>query len=63
MVNMVDMSVGMLIGMILSPVMMKTTKKLYHQYRVNKVLKNLVKQKFNERDKEENDRGETFRIS
>jgi hypothetical protein len=33
MVNMVDMSVGMLIGMILSPVMMKATKKLYHQYR------------------------------
>ncbi len=63
MVNMIDMSVGMLIGMILSPVMMKATKKLYHQYRVNKVLKNLVKQKFNEREKEENDRGETFRIS
>ena len=57
------MSVGMLIGMILSPVMMKATKKLYHQYRVNKILKNLVKQKFNEREKEENDRGETFRIS
>ncbi len=63
MVNMIDMSVGMLIGMILSPVMMKATKKLYHQYRVNKILKNLVKQKFNEREKEENDRGETFRIS
>ncbi len=60
MVNMVDMSAGMLIGMILSPVMMKATKKLYHQYRVNKILKNLVKQKFNEREKEENDRGETF---
>ncbi len=60
---MIDMSVGMLIGMILSPVMMKATKKLYHQYRVNKVLKNLAKQKFNEREKEENDRGETFRIS
>lgn len=60
MVNMIDMSVGMLIGMILSPVMMKATKKLYHQYRVNKILKNLVKQKFNEREKEENDRGETF---
>ncbi len=60
---MIDMSVGMLIGMILSPVMMKATKKLYHQYRVNKILKNLVKQKFNEREKEENDRGETFRIS
>ena len=63
MVNMIDMSVGMLIGMILSPVMMKATKKLYHQYRVNKILKNLVKQKFNEREKEENDGGETFRIS
>ena len=63
MVNMIDMSVGMLIGMILSPVMMKATKKLYHQYRVNNILKNLVKQKFNEREKEENDRGETFRIS
>ena len=63
MVNMIDMSAGMLIGMILSPVMMKATKKLYHQYRVNKILKNLVKQKFNEREKEENDRGETFRIS
>ena len=63
MVNMVDMSVGMSIGMILSPVMMKATKKLYHQYRANRILKNLVKQKFNEREKEENDRGETFRIS
>ena len=50
MVNMIDMSVGMLIGMILSPVMMKTTKKLYHQYGVNKILKNLVKQKFNKEE-------------
>ncbi len=50
MVNMIDMSVGMLIGMILSPVMMKTTKKLYHQYRVNKILKNIVKQKFNKEE-------------
>ena len=63
MVNMIDMSVGMLIGMILSPVMMKTTKKLYHQYRVNKILKNIVKQKFKGREKEGNDRGETFRVS
>ncbi len=53
---MIDMSVGMLIGMILSPVMMKITKKLYHQYRVNKILKNIVKQKFN-KEEEENDRG------
>ncbi len=63
MVNMVDMSIGMLIGMILSPIMMKIAKKLYHQYRVNKILKNLVKQEFNEREKEGDDRGETFRIS
>ncbi|MEJ7642453.1 MAG: hypothetical protein WKF36_09710 [Candidatus Nitrosocosmicus sp.] len=46
------MSVGMLIGMILSPVMMKIAKRLYHQYRVNKVLKNIVKQKFNKEEEE-----------
>ncbi len=63
MVNIVDMSIGMLIGMILSPIMMNITKKLYHQYRVNKILNNLVKHEFNEGEKEGNDRGETFRIS
>jgi len=38
--------------MVLSPVMMKIAKRLYHQYKVNRILKNLVKQKFN-KEKEE----------
>lgn len=49
MVNIIDMTMGMVIGMILAPFMMKAVKKLYHSYRVNKILKNLRKEKVNER--------------
>lgn len=54
MVNIVDMSVGMIIGMILTPIMMKAIKKLYQEYRVNKILKKLKEQRANEKPEDEN---------
>ncbi len=39
MVNIIDMSIGMVIGMILAPIMMKSIKKFRIYYRVNKILK------------------------
>jgi hypothetical protein len=47
MVNIIDMSLGMIIGMILAPTMMKGIKKLYQEYRVNKILKKLKEQRAN----------------
>ena len=49
MVNVIDMSLGMIIGMILAPIMMKGVKKLLQEYRVNKILKNLKEQRVNEK--------------
>lgn len=54
MVNIIDMSLGMVIGMILAPIMMKGIKKLHQEYRVNKILKNLRTQRVNENLKHEN---------
>jgi len=54
MVNIIDMSLGMIIGMILAPIMMKGIKKLYQEYRVNKILKKLKEQRANEKPKDEN---------
>jgi hypothetical protein len=48
MVNIIDMSLGMIIGMILAPIMMKGIKKLHQEYKVNKILKNLRTQRVNE---------------
>jgi hypothetical protein len=47
MVKIIDMSLGMIIGMILAPIMMKGIKKLYQEYRVNKILKKLKEQRAN----------------
>jgi hypothetical protein len=49
MVNIIDMSLGMIIGMILAPIMMKGVKKLHQEYRVNKILKNLKEQRVNQK--------------
>lgn len=54
MVNIIDMSLGMIIGMILAPIMMKGVKKLHQEYRVNKILKNLKEQRVNEKSEDEN---------
>lgn len=54
MVNIIDMSIGMIIGMILAPIMMKGIKKLHQEYKVNKILKNLRTQRANENLEYEN---------
>ncbi|MGD9673861.1 MAG: hypothetical protein AB7U98_10340 [Candidatus Nitrosocosmicus sp.] len=54
MVNIVDMSLGMIIGMILAPIMMRGVKKLQQEYRINKILKSLKEQKSDEKPEEEN---------
>jgi len=54
MVNIIDMSIGMMIGMILAPIMMKGIKKLHQEYKVNKILKNLRMQRVNENLEHEN---------
>ncbi|MGD9532212.1 MAG: hypothetical protein AB7V56_00375 [Candidatus Nitrosocosmicus sp.] len=54
MVNIIDMSIGMIIGMILAPIMMKGIKKLHQEYKVNKILKNLRMQRVNENLEHEN---------
>jgi hypothetical protein len=54
MVNIIDMSIGMIIGMILAPIMMKGIKKLRQEYKVNKILKNLRMQRVNENLEHEN---------
>ena len=53
MVNIIDMSLGMIIGMILAPIIMKGIKKLYQEYRVNKILKILKEQRANEKPEDE----------
>lgn len=53
MVNIIDMSLGMIIGMILAPIMMKGVKKLHQEYRVNKIL-NLKERRVNEKPEDEN---------
>ncbi|WP_458745207.1 hypothetical protein [Candidatus Nitrosocosmicus sp. T] len=54
MVNIIDMSLGMIVGMILAPIMMKGIKKLHQEYRVNKILKKLKEQRINEKPDDEN---------
>lgn len=54
MVNIIDMSLGMIIGMILAPIVMKGVKKLHQEYRVNKILKKLKEQRASENPEDEN---------
>lgn len=54
MVNIIDMSMGMIIGMILAPIMMRGVKKLHQDYRVNKILKHLKEQRINEKPEDDN---------
>ena len=48
------MSLGMIIGMILAPIMMRGIKKLQQKYRINKILKSLKEQRADEKPEEEN---------
>ena len=60
MVNIIDMSLGMIIGMILAPIMMKGIKKLYQEYRVNKILKKLKEQRANEKPEDNENKNSVF---
>ncbi|MGD9674807.1 MAG: hypothetical protein AB7U98_15175 [Candidatus Nitrosocosmicus sp.] len=60
MVNIIDMSLGMIIGMILAPIMMKGIKKLYQEYRVNKILKKLKEQRANEKLEDNKNKNNVF---
>ncbi len=60
MVNIIDMSLGMIIGIILAPIMMRSVKKLHQEYRVNKILKNLKEQRVNEKPEDENKNNNPF---
>jgi RecB family endonuclease NucS len=60
MVNVIDMSIGMIIGMILAPIMMKGVKKLLQEYRINKILKKLKEQRVNEKSEDESNKNNPF---
>jgi hypothetical protein len=48
MVSLIDMILGMILGMALSPIMMKVIKKYIQRIKVNKILKEYVKNRKNE---------------
>jgi glucose uptake protein GlcU len=48
MVNFIDMSLGMVIGMVLSPLIMKISKKILSRYRFNKIIKEFIDSKKND---------------
>jgi hypothetical protein len=48
MVSLIDMTLGMILGMALSPIMMKVIKKYRQIRKVNKILKEYVKNRKNE---------------
>ncbi len=50
MVNLFDMSLGMIIGMALAPIMMRIAKKLIQRYRFNKIMKDLINSKRKDND-------------
>ena len=52
MVSLVDMTLGMILGMALSPIMMKLIKNFRQRFKVNKILKEYVKNKKNNLDDE-----------
>ena len=45
MVSLIDMTLGMILGMALSPIMMKLIKDFRQRMKVNKILKEYVKNK------------------
>ena len=47
MVSLVDMTLGMILGIALSPIMMKLIKNFRQRIKVNKILKEYVKNKKN----------------
>ncbi|MGI9012435.1 MAG: hypothetical protein ACR2F1_14790 [Nitrososphaeraceae archaeon] len=54
MVSLIDMTLGMILGMALSPVMMKLIKDLRQRIKVNKILKEYVKNNKKDLDKNNN---------
>jgi hypothetical protein len=48
MVSLIDMTLGMILGMALSPIMMRVIKKYRQRIKVNKILKEYVKNRKNE---------------
>ena len=53
MVSLIDMTLGMILGMALSPLMMKLIKDLRQRMKVNKILKEYVKNN-NKKDLDKN---------
>jgi hypothetical protein len=54
MVSLIDMTLGMILGMALSPIMMKLIKDFRQRIKVNKVLKEYVKNNKKDLDKNNN---------
>jgi hypothetical protein len=54
MVSLIDMTLGMILGMALSPIMMKLIKDFRQRIKVNKILKEYVKNNKKDLDKSNN---------
>jgi hypothetical protein len=54
MVSLIDMTLGMILGMALSPIMMKLIKDFRQRIKVNKILKEYVKNNKKDLDKNNN---------
>ena len=54
MVSLIDMTLGMILGMVLSPIMMKLIKDYRQRIKVNKILKEYVKNNKKDSDKSNN---------
>ena len=54
MVSLIDMTLGMILGMALSPIMMKLIKDFRQRIKVNKILKEYVKSNKKDLDKNNN---------
>ncbi|HZB64692.1 MAG TPA: hypothetical protein VE307_05220 [Nitrososphaeraceae archaeon] len=54
MVSIIDMTLGMILGMALSPIMMKLIKDFRQRIKVNKILKEYVKNNKKDLDKNNN---------
>ena len=54
MVSLIDMTLGMILGMALSPIMMKLFKDFRQRMKVNKILKEYVKNKKKDSNKNRN---------
>lgn len=61
MVSLIDMTLGMILGIVLSPIMIKLIKGFRQRRKVNKILKEYVKNKKNNLDKNNNNKTNNYR--